>query len=126
MTMITSTMLADMHVRRENGESVADIAARYNVKPMAAYQRLRRNYGLGKTAPRIFSAPTSANDNAEPVAKDVVMSPHNGGCSTLSGLMPVSLPRVAANDNIDDADLQAGLAVNDYALRGGLEVQVAA
>ncbi|WP_421446313.1 hypothetical protein [Agrobacterium tumefaciens] len=116
MTMITSTMLADMHARRENGESVADIAARHNIKPMSAYQRLRRNCGLSKTAPRIFSAPTSANDN--PVPKDVVMSPHNGGCSTLSGLMPVSLPRVAANDNIDDADLQAGQAVNDYALRG--------
>lgn len=118
MTLITSTMLADMHARRENGESVADIAARYNIKPMAAYQRLRRNYGLGKPAPRIFSAPTSANDNDEPVAKDVVMSPHNGGCSTLSGLMPVSVPRVltAANDNADD--LAAGQAVNDYALRG--------
>ncbi len=125
MTMITSTMLADMQARRENGESVADIATRYNVKPMAAYQRLRRTYGLGKTAPRIFSAP--ANDNR--ADRSVVMMPHNGGCSTLSGLMPVSLPRVvtAANDN--DADLQAGLAVNEYALGREMqdrELQVAA
>lgn len=118
MTLITSTMLADMHARRENGESVADIAARYNVKPMAAYQRLRRTYGLQKQ--RAF---IPANDNnPDRVTR---LAPHNGGCSTLSGLMPVSLPRVAANDNIDDADLQAGEAVNDYALRGARE-QVAA
>ena len=58
MTLITSTMLADMHARRENGESVADIAARYNVKPMAAYQRLRRTYGLHKQRAII-----PANDN---------------------------------------------------------------
>lgn len=129
MTMITSTMLADMHARRENGESVADIAARYNIKPMAAYQRLRRAYGLGKFAPRIFAVPANAlvpaNDNS--ADKMVVMTPHNGGCSTLSGLMPVSLPRVlnAANDN--DANLEAGRAVNEYALRGGhVDQQVAA
>lgn len=119
MTLITSTMLADMHARRENGESVADIAARYNVKPMAAYQRLRRKHGLGVNAPRIYSAPTPANDNLSDDGHEKMtrMAPHNGGCSTLSGLMPVSLPRVltAANDN--DADLQAGQAVNDYALR---------
>ncbi|EHJ97760.1 hypothetical protein [Agrobacterium tumefaciens] len=118
MTLITSTMLADMHARRENGESVADIAARHNVKPMAAYQRLRRTYGLQKQ--RTF---IPANDNnSDRVTR---LAPHNGGCSTLSGLLPVSLPRVAANDNIDDADLQAGQAVNDYALRGARE-QVAA
>lgn len=110
MTMITSTMLADMHVRRENGESVADIAARYNIKPMSAYQRLRRAYGLSARLPG------PANDNNS--NRTTHMAARNGGCSTLSGLMPVSLPRVvtAANDN--DADLQAGLAVNEYALRG--------
>lgn len=111
MTLITSTMLADMHARRENGESVADIAARHNVKPMAAYQRLRRTYGLHKQ--RAF---ISANDNKP--ERTTRMAPHNGGCSTLSGLLPVSLPRVltVANDNADD--LAAGQAVNDYALRG--------
>lgn len=119
MTLITSTMLADMHARRENGESVADIAARYNVKPMAAYQRLRRTYGLQKQ--RAF---IPANDN-NPDRK-THMAPHNGGCSTLSGLMPVSLPRVlaAANDNAED--LSAGQAVNDYALRSAREARVAA
>lgn len=118
MTLITSNMLADMHARRENGESVADIAARHNVKPMAAYQRLRRAYGLHKQ--RAF---IPANDNNPD--RTTHLAPHNGGCSTLSGLMPVSLPRVAANDNIDDADLQAGQAVNDYALRGVACGQVA-
>lgn len=119
MTKINPQMLADMHARRENGESVADIAARYNVKPMAAYQRLRRTYGLQK--PR---AVIPANDNNSD--RTTHLAPHNGGCSTLSGLMPVSLPRVlaAANDNAED--LAAGQAVNDYALRGGREVQVAA
>ncbi|OJH53509.1 hypothetical protein ATN81_19165 [Agrobacterium pusense] len=115
MTLIDSTMLADMHARRENGESVADIAARYNVKPMAAYQRLRRTYGLQKQ--RAF---IPANDNN--TERMTRMAPHNGGCSTLSGLMPVSLPRVltAANDNASasEDDLAAGEAVNDYALRG--------
>ncbi|ANV24469.1 hypothetical protein [Agrobacterium pusense] len=119
MTLITSTMLADMHARRENGESVADIAARYNVKPMAAYQRLRRTYGLHKQRAVI---PT--NDNNPD--RTTHLAPHNGGCSTLSGLMPVSLPRVLAAANDNDEDLAAGQAVNDYALRGGLEVQVAA
>ncbi len=111
MTLITSTMLADMHARRENGESVADIAARHNVKPMAAYQRLRRTYGLQNH--RAF---IPANDNN--LDRETHLAPHNGGCSTLSGLLPVSLPRVvtAANDNADD--LAAGQAVNDYALRG--------
>lgn len=119
MTLITSTMLADMHARRENGESVADIAARYNVKRMAAYQRLRRTFGLAK--PR---AVIPANDNNPD--RTTHLAPHNGGCSTLSGLMPVSLPRVptAANDNADD--LAAGQAVNDYALRGAPREQEAA
>lgn len=114
MTIITSTMLADMHARRENSESVADIAARYNVKPMAAYQRLRRTYGLHKQHAFI-----PANDNNPD--RTTHLAPHNGGCSTLSGLMPVSLPRVlaAANDNapVSEDDLAAGQAVNDYALR---------
>ncbi len=111
MTKINPQMLADMHARRENGESVADIAARYNVKPMATYQRLRRTYGLQKQ--RAF---IPANDNSPD--RVTHLAPHNGGCSTLSGLMPVSLPRVlaAANDNAED--LAAGQAVNDYALRG--------
>ena len=107
MTIITSTMLADMHARREDGESVADIAARYNVKPMTIYQQFNRK--LGGTP-----LPGPANDN-HPTRK-THMTPRNGGCSTLSGLMPVSLPRVAAaNDNNDD--LAAGAAVNEFALR---------
>ena len=114
MTLITSTMLADMHARRENGESVADIAARHNVKPMAAYQRLRRTYGLHKQRAIIPANDTNPDRTTH-------LSPHNGGCSTLSGLMPVSLPRVlaAANDNASasEDDLAAGQAVNDYALR---------
>lgn len=96
MTQITSEMLADMHARRKSGESVADIAARHNVKPMAAYQRMRRKFGLGATAPRLYAAP--ANDNNP--GKVTRMAAHNGGCSTLSGMVPVSLVRVPSIDGV--------------------------
>lgn len=89
MTQITSTSLADMHARRLNGESAADIARSYGLKPMTVYQRLRREHGLDiyrqRTAP--------ANDNIP--GRVVRMSAHNGGCSTLSGKMPVTLAEVA-------------------------------
>lgn len=88
MTQITSEMLADMHDRRLRGETGNDIAAKHNVKPMAVYQRLRREYGT-KSYPK-----AAANDNASR-GRTVRMMPHNGGCSTLSGARPVSLARVA-------------------------------
>lgn len=108
MTLITSNMLADMHARRENGESVADIAARHNVKTNTVYQQFNRKFGG-------TPLPGPANDNNP--RRKTHMTPRNGGCSTLYGLMPVTLARVlaAANDNADD--LAAGQAVNDYALR---------
>jgi len=91
MTVITSAMLADMHARRQDGESVAEIAARYNVKPMTAYQRLRRVHGLEK--PREIVA---ANDNRPDAVTR--MTANNGGCSTLSGKVPVSVVRVPTID----------------------------
>ncbi|MCD1264022.1 hypothetical protein B5M44_04360 [Shinella sumterensis] len=91
MTTITSSMLADMHARRQDGESVAEIAARYNVKPMTAYQRLRRAFGSVK--PREIVA---ANDNRPDVVTR--MTAHNGGCSTLSGKVPVSVVRIPTLD----------------------------
>ena len=117
MTIITSTMLSDMHARRESGESVADIAARYNVKTGTVYQQFSRNFGG-------TPLPGPANDNNP--RRKTHMTPRNGGCSTLSGLMPVSVPRVIAAANDNYADLAAGQAVNDYALRSGRDVQVAA
>lgn len=113
MTIITSSMLADMHARRENGERVADIAARHNVKPMTIYQQFNRK--LGGTP-----LPGPANDNRPD--RKTHMTARNGGCSTVSGLMPVTVARVADGCDDNDADLQAGMAVNEYALRGARQV----
>jgi len=92
MTKITSETLAMMHGRRLKGESVADIARSYGLKEMAVYQRLRRRYGLEIYKQR----PEAANDNVPGRVRK--MSPHNGGCSTLSGMMPVTLARVPTID----------------------------
>ncbi|RWX26622.1 hypothetical protein EHH54_34725 [Rhizobium leguminosarum] len=121
MTVVTSAMLADMHARRMSGETIATIAARYNIKPMTCYQRLRREYGLENynRTPLI-----AANDNN--ADRTTRMVPHNGGCSTTSGLMPVSVRRTADDDLDNDADYQAGLAVSAYALQVATEMQVAA
>jgi len=100
MTQITSSMLADMHARHQNGESVAEIAARYKVKPMTAYQRLRRTHGLEK--PRTI---VPANDNKP--GRVTRMSAHNGGCSTLSGMMPVSVARIPTLDGPAEGQVAA-------------------
>lgn len=114
MTKINKKMRDDMHARRLAGESPDIIAASYGLKPMTVYQHLCRHFGLD-TYRSADLRRSAANDNNPD--RTTHLAPHNGGCSTLSGLMPVSLPRVlaAANDNAED--LAAGQAVNDYALR---------
>jgi hypothetical protein len=89
MTKITASMRADMHARRLNGERVDNIASSYGLKPMAVYQQLRRNYGLDNYK----NLPTPANDNVPGRVRK--MAAHNGGCSTLRGMMPVTLAEVA-------------------------------
>ncbi|WP_312405282.1 helix-turn-helix domain-containing protein [Rhizobium sp.] len=89
MTQITSDTLADMHARRLRGESCADIARSYGIKEMTVYQRLRREFGLDIYKQR----PVAANDNVPGRVRK--MAAHNGGCSTLSGMMPVTLAEVA-------------------------------
>jgi hypothetical protein len=79
---------ADMYAMKEDGASVAKIAAHWNMKPAAIYKRLNRSYGAG--IPR--SVPTPANDNR--ADRKTVMVPYNGGCSTTSGMVPVTLPRI--------------------------------
>jgi hypothetical protein len=93
MTIITGEMLADMHARRLSGESNANIAARYRIKPITVYQRLRREFGPGHFAGQTIAA---ANDNNPDVATQMV--PSNGGCSTWSGLIPVSVKRIPTMD----------------------------
>lgn len=89
MTQITSEMLAMMHARRSRGESVASIAASFNVKPMTVYQQFNRKLGGSPT-------PGPANDNnPDRVTR---MTARNGGCSSLSGKMPVSLVRIPSID----------------------------
>ncbi len=91
MTKITSTMLADMRARRESGDTVADIAARYNVKPMTVYQRFNR--ALGGTP-----LPGPVNDNNP--HRVTRMTARNGGCSTTSGKMPVTVVRIPSIDGV--------------------------
>lgn len=91
MTKITAEMRASMHARRLEGESFAAIATSYGLEEMTVYQSLRRTYGLDiyKFADLKRAA---ANDNVPGRVRR--MSPHNGGCSTLSGKMPVTLAEV--------------------------------
>ncbi|XKM40372.1 hypothetical protein A4U53_031065 [Rhizobium ruizarguesonis] len=93
MTIITSEMLADMHARRLSGESNASIASRYRLKPITVYQRLRRELGLRQSRAANVAA---ANDNNPNVTTQ--MTPHNGGCSTWSGVVPVSVKRIPTLD----------------------------
>lgn len=89
MTKITSVVLADMFARRQRGETVAEIAVRFNVKPGSIYQKFNRD--MGGTP-----LPGPANDNhPDRVTR---MTPHNGGCSSTSGKMPVTLQRVPTLD----------------------------
>lgn len=121
MTQITASMRADMHARRLRGQKDADIAAAHGVKAMAVYQSLRRYYGLDiykfATVEERYAAPVAAY--AEPTATEPIaandnvpgrvrkMSPHNGGCSTLSGMMPVTLARVPTVDGPEQMQVAA-------------------
>lgn len=67
---------------REEGLSLRAIGERLGVSHQAVFFRL----GGQRTPQRKLVA---ANDN-----KIVKMMPHNGGCSTTSGEMPISLQRV--------------------------------
>ncbi|OKP79806.1 hypothetical protein BTE77_06870 [Ensifer adhaerens] len=111
MTLQSNASMADMLAMRQGGASIADIGRRSGLKPMTAYQRLRREYGVEALAP----LPGPANDNnPERVTR---MTPRNGGCSTTCGMMPVTVVRTAANDNAEDDVMAAGLAVHEYALQ---------
>lgn len=69
--------------------------------------------GAARTMPTA-AIPIAANDNHPDRVTRLVA--HNGGCSTVSGMVPVTVRRTAANDNRADADVMtAGRVVNDYA-----------
>lgn len=100
--------ISELRAARLAGEAVRSIAARYNVSPSAIYQTFSRE--LGGTP-----LPGPANEN-NPL-RVTKMVAHNGGCSTTSGMMPVTLPRIATMDR-EPVDLSARermLAANDNA-----------
>jgi hypothetical protein len=88
MQLRSDAATADMYAMKAEGASVAQIAERWNKTPAAIYKRLNRSFGAG--LPRV--RPKAANDNNPNAVKK--MMPHNGGCSTVSGEMPVSIARV--------------------------------
>ncbi len=110
--IITANMRADMYARKLRGESVTAIALSYGLKPMTVYQSLRRKYGLDSsrpaTPPQKSTPQKSATLGYVPPVYDAAndnhpgrtrrLSARNGGCSTVSGLMPVTLARVPTVD----------------------------
>jgi hypothetical protein len=100
MTIPSQIDVAEMRALRQGGANINEIAAKAGIKPMTAYQRLRRAYGT--TDP----LPGPCNDNNP--NRVTRMSARNGGCSTVSGLMPVTLRRLAC---IDGAPGGAGCEV---------------
>ncbi|THK34419.1 hypothetical protein EHS39_30090 [Ensifer sp. MPMI2T] len=112
MTLQSNASMDEMFAMRQSGASIAQISEAAGLKPMTVYQRLRREYGVAALAPTL---PGPANDNnPDRVTR---MTPRNGGCSTLSGMVPVTVVRTAADDNAEDEVMAAGLAVHEYALQ---------
>lgn len=100
--------ISELRAARLAGEAVRSIAARYNVSPSAIYQTFSRE--LGGTP-----LPGPANDNNP--RRKTHMAARNGGCSTTSGLMPVTLPRIAtlAKEPVPMSAREWLLAANDNA-----------
>lgn len=95
MTIPSEIGVAEMHALRQSGKSVQDIAAAAGLKAMTVYQRLRRAYGVHRSSDTL---PGPANDNNP--SRVTRMTARNGGCSTVSGLMPVTLARVPTVDGV--------------------------
>jgi hypothetical protein len=88
--VITASMLQEMRSLRLSGMAFRDIADKFGVSTMTAYYNISGKRFVRLTPP---SQLVAANDNhPDRITK---MMPHNGGCSTTSGLMPVSLARSA-------------------------------
>lgn len=114
MTLQSNASMAEMYAMRQGGASIAEISRTAGLKFGTTYQRMRREFGTDAIR-RTNSLPGPANDNNP--GRVTRMTPRNGGCSTTSGMMPVTVRRlVAANDNACE-DEAAGAVVNEYALQ---------
>lgn len=93
MQLRSEAATADMYARKAEGATIEQIAADYGMTKDAVYHRLNR---AGLETPRRL--PGAANDNnPDRVTR---MTPHNGGCSTTSGKMPVSVRRTSADERV--------------------------
>ena len=106
--MSATRRINELRAARLAGEAVKSIAERFGVTPSAAYQAFRRE--LGGTP-----LPGPANEN-NPL-RVTKMVAHNGGCSTTSGMMPVTLPRIPtlSRDPVPMSARERLLAANDNA-----------
>jgi hypothetical protein len=112
MTIKSNISLPEMLAMRQSGAEFHQIAARAGLDPGTTYQRMRREFGLYA----IRAMPHAVNDNNP--YRVTMMMPHNGGCSTVSGEMPVSVKRIPTLDaaEVEPSDrelLIAGLAADD-------------
>jgi len=91
---------AQIHALRAQRQSLRQIGLAVGLSHQAVFFRLG-----GQRAPLRNGPPVAANDN-----KTVKMMPHNGGCSSVSGEMPVSLRRTptleTAEVPLSDRELQ--------------------
>lgn len=78
--MISAALSAEIHSMRKRGVTLKAIAEAVGMNTMAVYQHLRRRGGL-----------TASVIQVDRVTRWV---PFNGGCSTTSGMRPVTLPRL--------------------------------
>lgn len=108
MTLESKASMADLLAMRQRGASLAQLSEQSGLRPMTIYQRFRRSEGS-------MPLPGPANDNNP--NRVTHMTPHNGGCSTTSGLMPVTVRRVGSVEQAEDDVMAAGLAVHEYALQ---------
>lgn len=93
MTHIDATMLDAMAAQRRRGATYDAIAARFGLDTATVYTRLWR------AKETLTQPPADARTigRTDRVTRFVF---NNGGCSTLSGPVPVTLPRLACIDGV--------------------------
>ncbi|MDW9650834.1 hypothetical protein GOB33_22380 [Sinorhizobium meliloti] len=93
MTLQSNASLDEMLVMRQGGATIESIANKAGLKPMTTYMRLLRAFGSEAIKREL---PGPANDNNP--HRVTRMTARNGGCSTVSGKMPVTVVRIPSMD----------------------------